>query len=490
MAQAKTRSFTIPPPVKGWNARDPISMMDEQFAVEMINYFPDASDVKLRNGYRYHSKSVGNGTVGQMAEFYYGSTRKFVASLYDSAAKVYDITTAQAAGTNITGAAVITQAMIHFQQFRDRIFMSNAAEQVHQWTGSGNISASPYSTTPVAGPLASYKSRFYQVEASTNSLWYSAVDSTGGALTEFPISSQLLKGGKVVFIGPLTRAKESVEDELFCIITDQGEVVLYQGNSPADTSVWSIVGHYFIPPPRSVKSFFRFGADILIITDLGVVSLLKVMRGDDIIYITDLISNAFRDVIQSYPTGSSQGIYYPRGGMIIINVESALNTFIQFVQNVVTGAWCKFTNINAYSWALFMNDPYFAGDSARVFKFNTGYFDEDPANEGAVLTRPTKLRPAYNYFGNRATEKQFTQANVIVSESEGLSLTVNADVDFENTTATSTVSDTSDTSYKLYNVTAGLTGIGKCASIRFDGNVTTKRRAIQAIEVYFNEGGI
>jgi len=69
--KSTAQSLTIPPPVGGWNTRDPISAMGQEYAVEMENYFPNMASVDLVNGYRYHSKSVGTGVVSLVANFRY-----------------------------------------------------------------------------------------------------------------------------------------------------------------------------------------------------------------------------------------------------------------------------------------------------------------------------------------------------------------------------------------------------------------------------------
>jgi hypothetical protein len=86
--------------------------------------------------------------------------------------------------------------------------------------------------------------------------------------------------------------------------------------------------------------------------------------------------------------------------------------------------------------------------------------------------------------------KQFTECRPIVQQSEGLTLTLDVNVDYNDVVATSTVTDTTDTAYKLYLPRMGLNGIGKAASVRIDGTVTTKRMSLQALEVLWNEGDI
>lgn len=486
--QETVRSTTLPPPAMGWNTRDPLPEMSPLYAVEIENYFPKGGTVEIRPGYRYHCKNVGTtGAAGLIAELYYGSTRKMVTSLYDSAARVYDVTNSGSSPTNIT-AGSLTQAMSYFQQFKDRLFMSNGTEEVYRWTGSGNIASASFTPSHAAGCMTVYKRRFYWIDITNNSIQYGDIAAVTGACTEYNPQEYLKKGGKFLYIGTFSRTKQFLEDELFCTITDQGEVFIFQGDWPGD-STWSIVGQYQIPVPRNNKSFIKKEGDVLIITDLGVISLRAVAAGEPTFYITDIITEGFKELMLTYPSGAVQGFYYPRGQMLIINIEIASETFIQVVQNVTSGAWTKFTGIRAYGWGLFNNEAYFGGPSNKVFKFDNGYFDENPAVDAAVQNRTTVLRPAYYHFGSPEMIKHFQMAIPTIWESEGLNLTIDADVDYSDTSPGSTITDTSDTSYKLYQPTCTLTGVGTHASIRLEQTISTKRRVLQATKVLWTEGG-
>jgi hypothetical protein len=124
-----------------------------------------------------------------------------------------------------------------------------------------------------------------------------------------------------------------------------------------------------------------------------------------------------------------------------------------------------------------------------VCKAWDGYVDTNQST-GASKTRTHKLRPAFNYLGDRSSVKTFVSARPIIYQSEGLDLTMDADVDFADTTATNRETNTADTSYKIYQPSMGLNGIGKCVSVRIDGTVTTKRSSLQAIEVFYTPGGL
>lgn len=504
--RATAKSLTIPPPVMGWNTRDPISTMDQQYAVEMENYFPDAGVVALRKGYRQHATGVGTSTVPTIYPLEYGSVSKLFA-VGGSNSKPYDASSAGAASLIDGGVTTFATSRCCVHQFRDRLFIKPVIGagvcDVYHWTGTGNVTASAF-TGPSGDDkdlfvIGSYKNRLYFGQFSAPSIWYGGVDAVTGALTEFPLTSVLRSGHSYIFFcGSIARAKQAVEDDLFCVVTDTGEVLIYSGDNPGSTT-WSLIGRYQIPKPVSERAFFYSGADLLVVTQIGVISIGKMISGTydgQWPLINDTIKSAFvyafnDSGINTLNDLTSMGLAYPKGGYLSVNYHEGNDVYSQLVMNTVSGSWCKFTGQNAQSWAVWANGLYFGCVSdGKIFKADNGYFDEDPASAGNAKSRTCLLRPAYNYFDDRSTTKQFTQARVILQESEGLSLTVDADVDYADTTPTSTISNTTDTSYKRYTVNAGLSGIGKAASIRFEQSVTTKRRSIEAIEVFWNEGDI
>ena len=498
--RSRAQSLTIPPPVLGWNTKDPLSTMDQTYAVEVINYFSDGSTVDARKGYTAYATGIGGGVpVPLLIEFpLQNGTRKFVAvsggyrpfNISSSGAGV-DLSTG---GTFIGGPSGIV--------FRNRLFIKDntGVYDVISWDGA----AAAFVNAAFTGPggddklltnISVYKNRLYFCGKDL-SVWYGGVDAITGALTQFDFQSVFTQGGFLYFAGPVNKSGDT-NQEYFAAISSTGEILIYQGDNPG-SATWGVVGHYYMPPPCGFKAFFYWGSELVIITFQGVVLLNSVInaRDGDLVFLSDKINSQFVELISTAILASDiSGVYYPKGNFLLISMYTLTNSFVQFVMNTITRSWWRWNGINAQSWGLYNNDLYFGfyGASAptdgRVYKMWDGYTDLN-VDTGASQTHSLKLRPAYNYFDNRSTTKHFTAANVILKESEGLSLTVDADVDYADTTPTNTVTDTSDTSYKLYNAKVGLTGIGKAASIRFEQTVTTKRRSIQAIEVFFNEGDI
>lgn len=513
MASGEAISQIIPPPVGGWNTRDALPRMGSEYAVEMVNFFPKRTSVDLRNGYRYHSKGIGSGAVIALATLKTASLYRLVA--VGSNNTLYDATADSSSTANsIQGGISTANPFYYFQQYRDRLFVStgaNVIDAVYMWTGTGDFVGVTYTSTLSGaatrglGPMTTYRSRLYFVQVRDpsglvgTSIWYSGLDSIGGALTEFSFKSVLRFGGSAAFIGVITRAKDFSEDSLFCIITTSGEVLVYEGDWPAAAG-WRLIGHYVIPRPLGLRAFFYVGADLHVITSQGVISIQAVLGGNVVGGRYSTISTNIDEAISEAATFALLddpywvGANYPKGGYTVINIPITSGSVSeQYVMNNLSGSWCRFTGQNAFCWEVFNDKLYFGGLSGRVFNADNGYYDEDPANEGAALTRSIKLRHSYNDLGDPTHNKQITLAQPIMYQSEGLALQMRADADFENVAATAADAipvDNTDTAYKFYKPTANMDTVGTHFSMRIDQTVTTKRFSLNAIKVIYKPAGM
>ena len=106
--------------------------------------------------------------------------------------------------------------------------------------------------------------------------------------------------------------------------------------------------------------------------------------------------------------------------------------FIQYVVNLNTGAWGKFTGQNAYCWGLLNGDLYFGGETA-VHKADSGTSDAGTQIQGDAKT-------AFVYFGGRGKTKRYTAIRPIVSSDASLPISIGFDVDFNDGSSTYTPS--------------------------------------------------
>ena len=71
---------TVPPPVGGWNTRDPLDQMDAKDAILLDNWFPRENDVVMRGGHtEFAEMSATTGYVETLAELHTGAVRQLIA---------------------------------------------------------------------------------------------------------------------------------------------------------------------------------------------------------------------------------------------------------------------------------------------------------------------------------------------------------------------------------------------------------------------------
>lgn len=509
MAEAETTfSKTIPPPVLGWNTKDPISQMDPLYSPGPFeNYFPGNGTVDLRNGYTQHVKSTGSG-VGyfHMDELVNNAGTHFLIAISGGTGIPYNATAA-GTGTAITGGFTTKTAENYSVNYKGQLYVKGYISSANSdiMAIDGTAATLPGFSGPGSNDLdlwrlATYKGRFYALAISDASMWYGGLDSATGAMTQYDFQSVLTKGGKPWYIGNFAMTGGDVTQTYFIVISEQGEVILYAGNYPGSAD-WGEVGRYFIPAPVGRKSFFNWGSDVLVITYDGLVSIkdfIQTQVDQDYTFLSDNINSEFKAAVAvsvAYSAGNYiTGIVYPKGQYLLVNFPSESAT--QFVMNTRTRAWCKFTGQNANVFSLLNSNLYWGSQvpvtiDGYIALADNGYKDVNLADSALTLTRTTKLRLAFNYLDKPEQVKIMTECVPILYESENLALTLNCDMDYSDTAATSANTTTGDTAYKLYKPICGLkAGPGSAVSIRCDDSVTTKRRSIQAFIVRWIEGGI
>lgn len=498
------QSITIPPPTQGWNTKDPISAMDPSYAVEAINYFSDGGTVDIRKGYRYFAQNSGVGRFSSIFELAkQDGTRKLIGCASNS--KTYNLTPGGTSIVDLSNAgARLQQETVSSVNYMNKIFMKDQfANPCYYWDGAtASITAAAFTGPGGADTLLTnpnvYKSNLWFVGKDSSAWFTIAPQNITGALSQVNFAPFLTMGGKLLYAGATTKQGQ-VTDNYFAAISDQGEILLYEGSTP-NSSDWGLLGHYYMPPPIGYRSFINFGADLLVITIGGIVRLSDVLNGaTPLIPLSDKVNSQFiaAFALAQDPTASC-GVYFPAGNMLIFNIALPLGVSEQYVMNVNTGSWWRWTLANVFHFCVYSNELYIAtvppspSTNGVVCKAWNGYFDEDLATlNGTALSRTCKLRPAYNYLGERTTNKEFFFATPIVYESQGLNITVGADVDYANTTGAINMTDLTDTSYRLYQRPIDLTGsrLGKAVSLRLDDAVTTKQRSIQAIDIRYKDAG-
>lgn len=369
------RPFPIPPPVRGLNTVDSISQIPPDMAITLDNWIVSTSSVSSRGGSSPWSTSVGSGNVDALYELKAASVSKMISA---ASGAIYDSTS--------TGSATLLKSGFSSNQWQATVFNAQLglvngvdAPQVYDGSTVSNMTISGVADPTLINIIATFKNRTYFGISGSQSFYYSALSTMGGALTAFPLGRVGTFGGNLVGIQSLTKDGGDGQDDALCFFMSTGEIIVYEGLDPGSDFV--LTGKFLAGRPLNSKAISKFGPDILFATNEGyltVSGLLPLSFGKDNSEINKYIKGAASEAASSF--GNSFGwqiITSPNDNLLLVNVPQTNNTFVQHALNVNTMAWSRFTGLNARCWCVFGNDLYFGSTNGTVYKYGDDYLDSD-----------------------------------------------------------------------------------------------------------------
>lgn len=435
-----SRGISLPPPVGGLNYIDELSNMDARDALILDNIFPLASFVELRRGYESHATGMGAGkTIKSLMEWAGPSSRKLKAAVDG---KIYDVTVSGAVGAaELSGLTVDQWQHVNFKTAGGAfLVMCNGTDAVRNYDGttwtSPSITGSGLTSANLIN-VAVFKSRLWFVEKNSTNAWFLPVNSIAGAATQQDLGAQFTLGGSLIAIGSISQDSGDGIDDFLVFVSSRGQFAVYQGTDPTSANSWALIGTYRVGYPIGYRCLTDVGGDLGILNADGVVSSFQAMKNDrstaQRMAITNKIQKLISDYTYTYANRDGwSSIVYPKNNQVIFNIPLSTTRFIQLVMNTDTGAWCRFTNINAFCWSLLGDDLYFGDANGTVWLADTGYQD----NGGAITG---ELKTAWNYVGSRGNNKFFNMVRPVIQVTGSPSVLFAYDVDFNNTTPTGTI---------------------------------------------------
>lgn len=402
LRQRVTQIKTIPAPVGGWNARDPLAAMKPVDAVVLRNWFPRVADCAIRGGAAYHLTATPSPVRTLITYSDEAGGQKLFAATNGG---IFDATS-----SGVCGASVATSTNGYWQHVQmgtsggQFLLMANGTDLMLRWDGA--VWTNPAITGPAATSdfvsLGVYKRRLFLLEKNVLSFWYLAADSVAGAATEFLLGPLCKKGGYTMAVGTWSLDAGDGPDDYIAFVTSEGQIIIYTGLNPADSAAWALVGVYDVGKPLGRKCFLRLGGDLVYISEQGATplsTLLKSATLERTASLTNKIENAFTEAARTYGTLPGwEGIVFPAQSAVLFNIPTVENlTSKQYVMNAITKAWCEFEGWNANCFALLDKELYFGGEDYVALAW-TGHDDFDTNIVGFAQT-------AYNYFTVNARKK-------------------------------------------------------------------------------------
>lgn len=483
---------SIPAPIEGWDAISPIAAMSPKRAVRLDNWFPQPDWVEIRRG--HISWASTNGQPVETLATYNGLTARTMFAAAGDA--VFDVT-AQGAGISaISGLTNARWQAINFATTGGNfLYMVNGADDPRYYDGT--TWATPTITGTSAADFISinaFKNRLWFIPDESSDAWYLPVDSIQGAAVRFPLGGLFTKGGYLMAMGTWSLDAGNGPDDYAVFVSSQGQVAIYQGTDPSTAANWNLVGVFDMGQPIGRRCLTKVGADIALICIDGVVPLSKAMiyeRGAVVkVSLTERIQRVMNQSARDYKNNFGwQLISYPRGTRAILNVPVTENTEQQqYVMNTLSGAWCRFTGMNANCWELLNEDPYFGGNDGVVYKADTGGTDPGEIINADMMT-------AFNYYGQRGNQKRWMMCRPQLTTDGQVNPGIAFNVDFRDdapisTPATQAVAsslwdvdnwDAADWSGSVTTSSnwTSIAALGYCSSVRLQVSVAPVGDAVE-----------
>lgn len=424
-------SFSLPAPTAGWVTAKNVSEMQPNEALVLDNAFPSQEDVSSRKGYTQHA----TGMVGNVETLISYSNAAGDQLLASANGDIYNVTGAGAVGAALeTGLVSSRIQYVNFGTSAGQFaVMVNGQDTPRSYNGT------TVSTLAITGTgldpadfisVNEFKERLFFIEKNSLSFWYLPVQSIAGEALEFPLGALCSKGGHLVAMGTWTRDGGSGMDDMAAFITSNGQVLVYQGTNPSNPNFWALAGVYNVAPPIGQRCFVNIGTELYILTTNGFLPLSVVITQGLVSASANSISSNISNTVNLAASAAKgifgwEGIQYSKGNYNLFNIPlTSTGIFHQYVVNAQTGAWCRFTGMNANTFGLLDENLYFGGTDGKVYLADNGTSDD-----GEAISM--NLKAAFSFLGNRTQSKKITQVRPVMATDGTIDIGIGVDVDFE-----------------------------------------------------------
>ena len=380
-AKPQAVPYTFPAPIGGLSLDRNLSIPAPGTARVLDNWTCTTTGIKVRGGTSLHATIEGACT--SLFTYKAGSSEKLFAT---SAAAIYDVTapadplippTASVSGQTSGNYAVAQFAA----SGGNYLYAVNGADSALLYDGTAWTAITGASVPAITGVATTalsqvwnYASRLFFVQGGTFNAWYLPVDSIAGAATSFSLAGVFRKGGALLFGATWSSDSGAGLDDRCVFVSTEGEAAVYQGTDPG--SNFQLVGVYDLPRPIGKNSHIQAGGDLLIATNVGLVSISSAVQADVAALPGQAFSRAIAPLWQRQAVQIAaqdwQMIKVPNENIMLVSQPTQQLLLVAHLQ---TGAWSTWSGTDARGIALFDDNAYCGNGVGRVFLMNAGGSD-------------------------------------------------------------------------------------------------------------------
>ena len=377
--------YKLQAPLKGWDTTTSLADQEEGFACLLDNYFPDNQKLTLRRGTFPVAELASGGPVQSIIPFNTGE--RMIAG---SGGGIYNVA---------TGALIkngFTNNFWRGAEYKGNLYLANGIDnaQVYDGTTMTDVAFTGAPDLHFTNITIANNQILCVVENSMD-FYYLPVGNVAGELKPFYLSQIAQKGGKLLAIVAFGKDTASGFQKNIAFVTSEGEIIVYNSADFGDATKIECLGSYFTSRPIGRNCVVNWGADVVIITHEGYRPLSQIIANGELMKTSDLfsfkISGAVLEAVKDYSNDPRwMGAVVGTEQFAIFNVPNDSGCQ-QHVMNLETGAWCRFTGIDASSLCLFGGKLYFGLPDGFVCEYSGNSMHNGEYINGHIKNVYTKM---------------------------------------------------------------------------------------------------
>lgn len=193
------------------------------------------------------------------------------------------------------------------------------------------------------------------------------VGAVQGPMTRFPLGRLGNITGSIETMTSLTIDAGHGMNDVLCIVTTTGQMVLYEGFDPTDPQDWRLLGRIEGASTVGRRAFAQVGSDAWMLTPQGPISVGQAVRESVMALVSDIsqpITDEITALIEQDPSAVWQMFTARDGSMVVINRISG-GVARQFVYYLESRSWAT-ADIAALDFHNLKGKPQITGFCGRI----------------------------------------------------------------------------------------------------------------------------
>jgi len=358
--------------------------------------------------------------------------------------------------------------------------------------------------------VVSHMNRLWFADSSNLSLYYLPIQQKSGEVTEIPLNAVFKRGGNIRAVYQWTTDGGSGLDDMLCIFSTNGEVVIYRGVDP--DSDFTLVGIFRFDSPMNKHCVLNYGGDLYVLISTGLVPMSTLLKqeSEQLGQQDKNIFSLFFNSTFAYREANGWGVMLnPSSGRIICNIpQGSANNYKQAVRHMPKTVWTTWSSLKSRCWGWIDNRLFFGSDDGEIYEINPNFLNDN----GAAIR--VDVQPAWSSYGSSSI-KQFKMllAYIITDGVPKHRLDFRVDYDDSNPTNTPDLTEAADGATwdeaswddpatpedegeywaggaRMWNNWQGVAAIGRVGAPRLTADILNCKFAIAGFDVLYEQGGL